>query len=158
MTKRKSDPKTNQAADVAAPPQAGEPPPSFAEHAQATLETIATNLGIPADELTLEPAPPEPREAGRIRLSLPFGELNPRHFHKRHVDLQLNSEQAKTLARIQKELRGQPYELTADGTDFRRDGRIIDGPAKVFYWLLNGATLLMKQADDAKSSGESERA
>jgi hypothetical protein len=118
-----------------------------------------TNELPPADELVLEPLPPEPRAETRIGLSLPFGNVNPLHHHKRHVDLQLNKEQAATLARITTALRGQPYELEVDGSKFRTAGRMVVGPAQVFYWLLNGATLLMRQADaqgERESSGDSE--
>lgn len=103
-------------------------------------------------ELKLEPAPPEPPAEARILLSLPFAPLDPHQHHKRHIELQLNRPQAAALARLTTALRGQPYELTVDESTFRSEGRIIDGPAKVFYWLLNGATLLMAQADAAASS------
>jgi len=159
MAARKNDTKTQPQATertTAAAPPIESPPLSsdFERHAVGTINTIAANLGIPADELELQPTEPERNEAGRIRLALPFGDVDPKLHYKRHVELKLSHAQAVTLARIQKLLRGQPYELNLGGDAFDDEGRIIDGPAKVFYWLLNGAALMMNQAAQTIDFGD----
>ncbi len=98
-----------------------------------------------------------PQSEPLIHLRLPFGDVDPKLHLKRHVDLQLSKRQAQALAQILEALRGEPYELTIDGTEFRRDGRLIDNPAKVFYWLLNGASLLIAaHRAAAETSGASD--
>lgn len=91
--------------------------------------------GPEIDAAALRGAIPEPLWAS---LRLPLADLPSGPVHlPRHVDAHFSPEQSRMMARLTQGLRGLPYDLDASGTQFRADGRLVDAPTKVLYWLLN---------------------
>lgn len=108
------------------------------------------------DEADLTPAAPPRPEPQMISVSLPLGELDPKEYRSAHIDMHLTPEQADTLRELAIGLRGMPFELTADGRDFRNGGRLVDSGQNALRWLLNGLAIAKRRrASEAESSPES---
>lgn len=99
-----------------------------------------------AAPLKSPPAKPKRAEPVLVSASLPIGELPEGEYLSPHLDMQLQPNQARMLRRLSIGLRGMPYELNAEGTGFREDGRLVQSQPDAIRWLLNG--MLISAAAD----------
>jgi hypothetical protein len=141
MASRKSAAK-NTTAPVATP-EADERqtlPAGTAELMDAMQEV--DELDPPADVVAEEPTRPESQ---RVTVSLLLGELDPSEYRSAHIDMHLTPEQADVLRELSLGHRGMPFELAADGVNFRDGGRLVDSGPNALRWLLNGLVIAKRR-------------
>jgi hypothetical protein len=109
-------------------------------------EVELPSAGPEIDAEQLRHARPEPVWAS---IRLPLAELpdasTPIHL-PRHVDAHFLPEQSAMLWRLTQGLRGLPYDLDETGAEFSASSRLVDGPTKAIYWLLNSLIAAEKSA------------